>query len=140
MNNLTGTWEGEYSINVGTDEEPQIEYHGFRIELADQNGKLSGTSKDLTLSDEPSKISGFRDNKIISFIKKYDRQIFLDEGSHFADGNEEHSDIHYSGVFNQSENCFEGTWEIHEDEEQEGLQESFEERYFTGNWYMRRTN
>ncbi len=85
MENLTGTWEGEYSINIGTDENPKVEFHAFRLKLIDKNGELSGTAHDLTLSDEPSTISGFRDNDIVSFIKKYNRLVFAEDGEYYGD-------------------------------------------------------
>ena len=44
MENLTGTWEGEYSINIGTDEDTKVECHAFRLKLIDKNGELSGTT------------------------------------------------------------------------------------------------
>ncbi|MEQ9425700.1 MAG: hypothetical protein RJQ09_14850 [Cyclobacteriaceae bacterium] len=139
MENLTGTWEGEYSINIGTDEEPNVEFHAFQLKLIDKSGELTGTAHDLTLSEEPSTISGFRDNDIVSFIKKYTRLVFAEDGEYYGDETEQHPDIHYSGTFNIQENCYQGTWEIHENEEREGLQDEFEDQYFSGNWYMRRT-
>ena len=140
MDNLTGTWEGEYSVNIGTDEEPNIEYHSFILQLTDLNGEFSGNSQDLTLSNEPSKISGFRENDLISFIKKYNRLVFTEQGDYFGDDSEEHPDIHYLGTFNKEENCYQGSWEIHEEEEQVGLQEEFNDKHFTGNWSMRKKN
>jgi len=140
MKNLTGTWEGEYSINIGTDEDPTIEHHTFRLELNDQDGELNGTAKDLTLSNESSKIKGFHEDGYVSFIKKYDRLVFSEEGEYFGDDTAEHPDIHYSGTFKEDENCYQGNWEIKEEEEQIGLQESFEVKYFIGSWYMRRLN
>jgi len=138
MENMTGTWEEEYSINIGKDEDPKIEYHSFKLELHDQNGELSGIAHDVTLSNESSKISGFRENHFISFIKRYERLIFQESGKYFGEDSAEHPDIHYSGIYITEKNCFQGTWEIHEDEKREGLQESFEDRFYVGNWYMRK--
>lgn len=140
MENLTGIWEGEYSVNIGTDGDINIEYHTFRIDLLDKKGKLSGIAQDITLSNEASGITGFCENGIISFIKKYNRLVFFEDGEYFIDEMEEHPDIHYFGTFNQNERCYQGTWEIHEEEEREGLQEEYKDKYFTGKWYMRKVN
>ncbi len=137
MKNLTGTWEGEYSVNIGSNENPVVEHQAMRLELTDNHGELSGTGRDLTLDNEPSTISGFHENDQLSFIKKYNRLVFTEEGAYFGDDTEEHPDIHYSGTFNEQEHCFMGTWEIHESEERQGLQTVFEDQFSTGNWYMR---
>lgn len=138
MENLTGTWEGEYSINIGEDENPNIEYHSFRLEINDNNGDIDGTVEDLTLSNESSRISGFHMKKNISFIKKYNRLILAKNGKYFGDDSSEHPDIHYSGNYNEKEQAFEGTWEIHENEERDGLQEAFFDSHFVGKWYMKK--
>jgi|GEM_PF-3340651 len=138
MQNLTGIWKGEYSINIGTDECTNIEYHTCRLDLLDRNGELTGIAQDTTLSDEASKITGFCEDGVVSFIKKYDRLVFFEDGEYFGDETEGHPDIHYLGTFNQNENCYQGTWEILEEEKREGLQEKYKDKYFTGNWYMRR--
>ncbi|WOK09109.1 hypothetical protein RT717_10730 [Imperialibacter roseus] len=140
MANLTGKWEGEYSVNIGSDEQPEVEYHAFTLEMLDIDGELTGTAQDLTLSDEPSNISGFHDDGFISFIKKYNRLVFVESDEYFGDNSIEHPDIHYSGTFDENENSFQGTWEIHEDQERDGLQDSFDDMYNVGNWWMKLTN
>ncbi|QDH78628.1 hypothetical protein FKX85_06105 [Echinicola soli] len=136
MINLTGTWEGEYSINEGTEAAPEIHYFTFRMELYDDNGQLGGKAYDLALSDEPSVISGFVEGNNISFIKKYQRLVFEDNGVCFGDDSKEHPDIHYHGEYNLKDNCYQGTWEMLEEEERVGNQEAYDEHYFSGNWLM----
>lgn len=138
MNNLTGIWEGEYSVNIGTEEDPRIEYHTFRLELSENDDQITGTGKDLTLSNEPSTISGFRDGEIISFIKKYKRLVFVELDDYFTDDASEHPDIHYLGTYNIDEHCYQGTWEMKSDVERDSLQDTYIERLDVGNWYMRK--
>ncbi len=139
MENLTGTWEGEYTVDIGTEDQPKVGHHSFRLELQDAEGDLTGSCEDLTLEDEPSTISGFQDDKIISFIKKYQRLIFTDNSDeYYGDSSEQHPDIHYSGTFNESEDCLEGTWEIQTSEEPIGLQTELTSEIQFGSWYARR--
>ncbi len=139
MQNLTGIWEGEYSLLDDTLEKPEMEYHSFKLELKDVDCELSGRCFDLTLEDEPSTVNGFHDETgLISFIKKYRRLIFTDDiGNYFGDDTIDHPDINYYGRYNKKEDVFEGHWEIHESEEHIGLQEEFVDRYFNGQWFMR---
>ncbi|MFT7037012.1 MAG: hypothetical protein ACJA2S_005554 [Cyclobacteriaceae bacterium] len=139
MENLSGNWEGEYSVDIGTEEQPKVEYHTFRLELQDKEGELTGNCQDLTLDNEPSTINGFQDDNIISFIKKYQRLIYADDSAeYYGDSSEQHPDIHYSGSFNESENCLEGTWEIQVSEEQIGMQTELTTEIEFGRWYVRR--
>ncbi|MDN4165648.1 hypothetical protein QWY31_09050 [Cytophagales bacterium LB-30] len=138
MEHLTGIWEGEYTVNIGSDETPTIEYHSFRLSLIEKDGEFTGTSEDITLSNEPATIAGFRDADFISFIKKYNRLILTENMEYFVDDSAQHPDIHYLGTYNQEESCYEGTWEMQESEEQVSLQNAYKISHFTGSWYMRK--
>ena len=62
MRNLTEIWKGEYSVDIGTEEQPKVEYHKFRLEFRDNEDELTGNCQDLNHNNEPSTIRGFQQN------------------------------------------------------------------------------
>lgn len=138
--NLSGKWFGEYSQLSGTVDPAPITYDSFEIHIIDKDGEIIGKGKDSTLESEPFSIQGFHENGMISFIKKYEHFIFQDEkGEVFGDDGYDSVEIHYQGRFNDKENLFQGTWEIHMGEEKQSLQESYTDKFERGEWYLRKT-
>lgn len=137
---LTGSWEGEYSVSVGDKGNEKWEYHQFQIELEDSDGNLKGTSEDLTLSNIEANISGFCSEGMISFIKKYAGLLYEENGEYYLDEGYDSTDIHYTGEYDSKKKCFEGTWEMEIGEEREGLQDSYINEQVLGQWYMKKSS
>ncbi|HCX24019.1 MAG: hypothetical protein CMB80_18315 [Flammeovirgaceae bacterium] len=138
---LTGHWSGQYTQLVGSTQPAPLGLETFEVEIIEIDGTLTGNGKDTSLSDEPFTISGFCDNKIISFVKKYNRLIYQDdEGNVLGNNDFESIEIHYSGEYNQDEEQIAGTWEIILSETQEGLQDSYTEQIEYGEWFMKKSD
>ena len=123
MKNISGIWEGEFSLNHGTENEPDIEYNLFRLELEETDDVITGKGEVLTLDNEPFEVNGFVDEGFINFILKYRHLIYQDEErNYFRDESSQHPDVSYSGNYDDKEEAYVGIWELTVKEEPEGLQ------------------
>ena len=135
MDNLAGKWVGQYTYHS----ERHELVDSFEIELQYQDGLVTGTSKDISLNNEPGTIKGFFENGILSFTKRYHRLIFEDDqGNIMADDSAESLEINYTATFDENEKAFIGFWEIHLGGEQVGLQEEYMEDFERGDFFMRK--
>lgn len=122
-NQLSGKWQGTYTQKLKEDpDDDQIFEVEFEMELLNTEDGFTGTCYDLEIElgkKEKSSVSGFIERDIISFIKRYEHAIYLDEEAEefLLDKEAKHPEIHYSGRFNAIEDKFEGTWEIEMNEE-----------------------
>jgi len=140
MKNLTGIWEGEYVDSESSNNDEAIFIH-FRLHLEDKGGQITGNCVDVSLSDEESQINGFYEEGVLSFVKEYKRLIIqADDGEYLGINNETHPDIHYLGTFNEQGSVFRGTWEIHNAEEKQNLQEEYKDDYSIGDWHMKKSS
>jgi hypothetical protein len=139
MDNLNGKWIGQYVQQSGMDNQEDLNIDSFEFELIEIEGEVKGKSIDLDLENEPGTINGFYENGILSFIKKYHRLFFQDEGGNIvADNNSESAEIKYTATYDDEEKAFVGTWEIHLDEQPKGYQEEYVDQYDSGDFYMRK--
>ncbi|MBV1922849.1 MAG: hypothetical protein KUG68_02345 [Flavobacteriaceae bacterium] len=109
-------WKGKFSYLVGYETINQYKEVEFTMEFTLDNERISGTSYDdesKDYFDEPATVNGFYKEKTISFILKYPCSYFLnDNGEIELDKNNEHPDIHYLGILDDSGKFIQGTWEI----------------------------
>jgi hypothetical protein len=114
-NKVSGTWKGVYTQML-QDEKSLFEVD-FEMNLTGDEDGFIGACKDLEIEvgvKEKSKIRGFIDDMMISLVKEYEHLILLDiENEEFIlDKESKHPEIHYYGTYNESNQRFEGTWEI----------------------------
>lgn len=139
LKTLTGKWSGTYILG------PEYEANegksfDFILDLVDENRNFKGICYEAELSEsfqKPITVTGFWDNDIISFTKKYPSRYILDEdGKNVIDSEKEQPEIFYSGEFNETENEFFGNFEM--------VVESFAfgqgwlESSLTGTWTLKR--
>ena len=137
MKKITGRWTGEYSINYGTEDEPEMAYFHFKSKISENDDGIKGNFIDLTLKTSDSSIHGFVDEDFISFIRTSDQSPELLEFLHL-DNTDRPFEFEFSGNYSEEENAYQGIWEIVVDEKQEGIQESYLTETRTGAWYMRK--
>lgn len=141
-NQISGKWQGTYSQKLKEDpEDDQIFEVDFEMKLECAEDGFTGTCYDLEIESgkkEKSSISGFIEDKMISFIKRYEHSIYLDEHAEefVLDKGATHSEIHYYGTFNSTENKFEGTWEIEIEKESVGS-DQVNTSFIYGSWWMK---
>ena len=136
---IQGTWFGEYTINHGTYEDPDIKWFHFELRIKGDEEEFTGRFFDKTLISQESIVHGFLENDFISFVREASQDSELKEAFSFNLENEEKKiEIHFAGNFNTKEDGYIGNWELEVQEEREGLQESGISEYRTGNWYMRK--
>lgn len=133
MENLTGVWEGEYSYNHGTENEPDLEYFTFRLHIVENDGVLSGICEDTEPQFGKATITGFVEGDFISFIKKYEMPS-PDDDDDDSDEQQQYHQVHYSGNYHDEDSAFEGTWEITVSAERVGYQEEFILENLSGTW------
>lgn len=143
MQTLTGKWQGTFSQQLGKKDETYEGFFEFTMELVENEDGFEGYCWDVEIEEgkkERSRIKGFRDGNMISFIKIYENCIDYDEETDmfllYKEG--ESLDIHYYGEFDQKTERFFGIWEIKLDEHEdvEGLITEIE----TGYWDMKKIN
>lgn len=114
--NITGKWQGTLVYGEGYDEESVGKTLDFEFDIVDTDGEITATGKDLSghgFNPTPSYMSGFLDEGIISFIKRYKQGLTIDEnGQEELLPEEENYEINYSGNYNVTTKEFEGDWEI----------------------------
>lgn len=139
MNKLGGTWNGEYSINHGTEEEPEISYFNFKIKIKEEDGSFTGTFTDQTIVSDESQIQGFIEDNFISFIRPVEQSSEFREFLNFELEDENKPlEFNFSGNWNSEEESFVGVWDLEIDVEREGLQEDVLVESRTGGWYLSR--
>lgn len=139
MEKLGGFWSGEYSINNGTEDNPDIKYFAFKVKINEQDESFKGSFIDQTIKSENSQINGFIEDDFISFIRlaQQNNELldFLDID--IEDVNRPLEFI-FNGNWNSEAELFEGVWEIQRGEEDDGFQEDVMVEYRTGAWYLTR--
>ena len=136
---IQGTWFGEYSINDGTNEQPDIKYFHFELRVKEDENGFTGKFIDKTLKTHDSEIQGFLDNDFISFLRNSSQQAQIVENLRLKFENKEKKiEFHFSGNYIETEDCYQGFWEVEVEEEREGLQDSFLDETRVGAWYMRK--
>lgn len=114
-NNIEGNWKGVYTQVLKEGE--SIYEAEFNMNLAGEEDEFTGSCEDVEIEvgiKERSKIRGFLDEGMISLVKEYEHLILLDSetGEFILDKERKHPEIHYYRRYNESNNRFEGTWEI----------------------------
>jgi hypothetical protein len=137
MEKIQGTWNGEYSINYGTEDEPDIQYFSFELRIKGDEDGFNGEFIDQTLRTQNSEVKGFVESDFISFVRTANSQQELHEFLAF-EPSELSYEFNFSGNYNEQEKAFEGIWEAVVEEVNEGLQESVLEELRTGAWYFRK--
>ncbi|MEN9337242.1 MAG: hypothetical protein RLZZ500_2229 [Bacteroidota bacterium] len=88
----------------------------FGLEITVENDSFTGIATDEEaghLFDEPIRVTGFFQDHIISFVKKYPCLYFSDEtGNLTIDPTKNHPDIYYYGTIDSSKTQVNGTWEM----------------------------
>jgi hypothetical protein len=88
----------------------------FILDLVDEHRIFNGVCYEAELSElfqNPITVTGFWDEEIISFTKKYPCMFFFDEeGKVVIDITKEQPEISYSGKFDKAENGFSGEFEM----------------------------
>lgn len=139
MEKLGGFWSGEYTINNGTEDNPDIKYFAFKVKINEQDESFEGSFIDQTIISENSEINGFIEDDFISFIRHAQQnnelRDFLDID--IEDVNRPLEFI-FNGNWNSEDKLFVGVWELQVQEENDGFQEDVLEDYRTGSWYLRR--
>ncbi|MGM0579220.1 MAG: hypothetical protein ACQETL_00975 [Bacteroidota bacterium] len=140
MNNkIGGFWSGQYSINYGTEETPDIQYFSFQIKIKAEDDSFKGEFIDQTIKSEKSEISGFVQDDFISFVRITLQNNEFREFLNFELKNENKPlEFVFNGNWDSEENSFEGVWELEIGEEAQGYQEEFITEYRTGAWYLLR--
>ena len=130
---VEGVWRGEYADQYD-------EIVEFRIDLNQGEEGFEGICYDLYEKSIESKVVGFIENDLISFVKEYEEAIVIDKiGDVFVDKDSYHPGVHYYGRYNSETARFEGTWEIQVNESEFGKDESL--IWFDyGSWWMEKTN
>lgn len=138
---ISGKWQGTYTQKLKEDpEDDKILEVAFEMELISAEGGFTGTCYDLEIElgkKEESYVSGFIDGEMISFIKRYEHTIYInEEAEEFILYKEaKHPEIHYYGRFNDAEERFEGNWEIEMDNESIG-DDLLDTHLLYGSWWM----
>ncbi len=119
---LSGSWKGYFSYG---NESALIE--GFELTISEDEGGIQGVGCDLTSDELRFTISGFFEDGVLSFIKRYEGFYFEDEnGNTYLDKEMPSDDIQYTGTYSLRERAFIGSWEILTGENQVGLQEEYD--------------
>lgn len=135
---VQGTWNGEYSINHGTEEEPDIRYFSFELRIKGNPDEFTGIFIDQTLRTDNSEVHGFLEGSFISFVRTTESQPELHEFLIFEPLESNPYEFNFSGNYNEDEKAFEGIWELVVERVNEGFQESVMEELRTGAWYLRK--
>ncbi len=112
-----GQWQGffSYGNEYGTIVSGQEAEFRLFIEKFD-NGEFSGRVIDwdgFGVDGEISKVKGFIEGDIISFIKEYDKMHIIDDfGNCSVQEGVKGYKVVYEGRYNKDKNYFEGDWEI----------------------------
>jgi hypothetical protein len=136
---MTGKWRGTYILGpeYESDEGKSFE---FILDLLDENRTFNGVCYEAGLSElfqKPITVTGFWENGLISFTKKYPCLYFLGEdGKVVIDIMNEQPDIFYSGELDETENEFSGDFEMVVDSISHG--EGWLESSLTGTWTLKR--
>ncbi len=138
MKKIQGTWNGEYTINYGTEEEPDIQYFAFEIRIKGDYNAFRGRFIDQTLKTNNSEIQGFLEDDFISFIRTVNSETELFEFLSFEPRDNRVSEFNFFGNYSEEEQPFTGIWELIVDEVNENLQESGVEELRTGAWYIQK--
>tara|TARA_R110000868_G_scaffold409932_1_gene696607 strand:+ start:65 stop:490 length:426 start_codon:yes stop_codon:yes gene_type:complete len=110
---LNGNWEGIITLGkeYGKDEGKEIIYYS---ELAQKKNKISGISYDVSgfgTNPDPADINGEIEGSKINFAKQYrTRHIAAENDEIEIDTSRKGPKIYYVGIFNESNNTFEGNW------------------------------
>lgn len=137
MEKIQGTWNGEYSINHGTEDEPDSHYFSFELRIKGDEDGFTGKFIDQTLRTDNSEVKGFVERDFISFVRTANSDPEFHEFLDF-EPSELSYEFNFSGNYNKHEKAFEGIWEAVVEEVNEGLQESVLEEIRTGAWYLRK--
>lgn len=137
MEKIQGTWNGEYSINHGTEDEPDIHSFSFELRIKGDDDAFSGKFIDQTLRTGNSEVKGFVEGDFISFVRTAKSEPELHEFLAFKPSGLSY-EFNFSGNYNKEEKAIEGIWEAVIEEVNEALQESLLEELRTGAWYLRK--
>lgn len=130
-------WKGFFDYGVDEYDYTRVEFY---IEIVISDNSFEGISVDEESKDlfkESTKIKGFFDENIISFVMKYPHAYYInDVGDLEVDEEEKHPDIHYYGEFDKTSNSYKGKWEITYVLEDYGDEQITE--VYSGNWELKR--
>jgi hypothetical protein len=136
---LTGKWKGTYILGPEY-ESDEGKLFDFILDLIDEERTFNGVCYEPEISQlfqKPITVTGFWDEDIISFTKKYPCLFFFDEDGKFVlDTTKEQPEIFYSGEFDETENGFSGDFEMVIDSFNYG--EGWLEDSLKGTWIIKR--
>lgn len=135
MEKIAGTWRGEYRINHGTEDEPDVECFHFQTRLSESDEVVTGKFKDLNLVTQDSEVKGFIENDFISFIRYLEPSKELLEVLNIED-DDIPIEIVFNGNWNDEEGLYQGVWEIEIESESDSFQEDIFVESRTGDWYL----
>jgi hypothetical protein len=139
MKTLTGKWEGTYVLGPEYEADEGKSYD-FMLELEDENRAFTGVCYEAGLSErfhKPITVTGFWDENMISFTKKYPcLYLYGEDGNVVIDDANEHPDIYYTGEFDETGKGFSGDFELVVDSFRYG--EGWLELSCKGTWSMKR--
>ena len=100
-------WEGFFTYQDGYEDIDQYIDVDFTMNLIFNGDSFHGTSEDSESKyffDKPTQVKGFVDGNKISFVLNYPYAYFKDyDGQIFVDKNSKHPEIHYFGIFDETE-------------------------------------
>lgn len=86
----------------------------FEMEIIQSGELITGTSVDIGgigISPDSAIISGSLKANTISFIKRYNSFHYFDKGEIVVDKSKLGHEIYYTGLYNETQQTFQGTWE-----------------------------
>ncbi|MEQ6124741.1 hypothetical protein AAON49_11100 [Pseudotenacibaculum sp. MALMAid0570] len=137
--NIQGKWKGYYEYGDGY----ALPYFGSKVEIEviislDKEGRLNGSVNEIQSPfSVPMKaeITGFIDQDLISFIKKYDAYPFINENNECEINSDRKLEIPHNGYIDIKNNAIYGTWSIEDPYEQDGHQYI---DFLSGIWLLKR--
>jgi hypothetical protein len=141
MISINGRWKGTYYLGpeFGPNEGRSF---GFILELKEEDGNIDGVcieKETAGLFREPVTITGFREDGLISFVKKYPHRFYVDgDGNRLTDPEKDHPEIEYVGEMNPETGKFEGSFQMVADTEQIGF--GWYDTVLTGTWVLERAD
>ncbi len=130
-------WKGKYSYELEFD---LLNSHPFELVLeleADQFEGIAVEEEFTSLTGESPIVTGFIDNDLINFTKKYPFQFLVDDNDQIViDRMKPGHEVIYEGRFNAEIGEWEGEWEIIVDEIKL-TSEAYKTDMVYGSWRMK---